>query len=102
MASSDPGTRAATTVAASNGQAADGSASRNAYPDWAAAIVPAYTSNVRTTDTFGRSEMYEIITADPYETVLAWYKAHVKTTCHDLAQEVRSSRVRNTDDDRLP
>jgi hypothetical protein len=83
--SSDQGNRAATTVASSPGQPASGSASGNAYPDWAAAVAPAYTSNVTsaagTSDQFYQT--YQIDTADPYETVLAWYKAHVKTAWPD-------------------
>lgn len=55
------------------------------YPAWAAAIAPAYTSHVtskggRSDDTY---ETYQIYTADPYETVLAWYKAHTQTTWPD-------------------
>ena len=60
-------------------------ASADGYPDWAAAVVPAYTSHVknkgRTTDQF--YDVYQINTTDPYETVLAWYKAHVQTKWPD-------------------
>ena len=83
--SSDHGSGAAANVAPSTVQPASGSASGNAYPDWAAAAAPAYTSNVTsaagTKDQF--YEVYQIDTADSYETVLAWYKAHVNTTWPD-------------------
>jgi hypothetical protein len=75
----------ATTAASATSQPADGSAPENVYPDWAAAVAPAYTSKVtgegRTTDQF--YDVYQINTADPYETVLAWYKARVQTKWPD-------------------
>lgn len=72
---------AAQTVASSAGRPADGSATSNDYPDGAAAVVPAYTSNVQSKGrtTLAPYDTYEIITADSYETVLAWYKVHVPT-----------------------
>jgi hypothetical protein len=96
-ASSDQGNGAAATVTSSTGQPADGSSLPNVYPDWAAAIVPAYTSNVtgkgRTTDEF--YDTYGIVTTDPYDTVLAWYKAHVKTTWPDRNPAMTAGKVGN-------
>jgi hypothetical protein len=95
--SSDQGNGAATTVASSTGQPADGSASDNVYPDWATAVAPAYTSKVtskgRTTDQF--YDVYQIDTADPYETVVAWYKAHVQTTWPDRRPNQTVGKVGN-------
>jgi hypothetical protein len=69
----------------------------NDYPDWAAAVVPDYTSNVkskgRTTDQYYDS--YEIITADPYEKVLAWYQAHVQTKWPTHNPRMTSGHVGN-------
>ena len=78
---SEQGNGAAATVAASTSPAG-GAALINDYPAWAAAVVPAYTSNV-TSASATTADIYQIDTADPYETVLAWYKARVKTKWPD-------------------
>jgi hypothetical protein len=48
------------------------------YPTWAAAVAPAYTSHVLNAGGVGE-RLYQMDTKDDYDTVLAWYKARVKT-----------------------
>ena len=84
-------------VASSTAQPAGGSATSNDYPDWAAAVVPAYTSNVQSKGrtTVQPYDTYEIITADSYETVLAWYQAHVQTKWPTRNPNMTSGHVGN-------
>jgi hypothetical protein len=92
--SSDQGNGAATTVSSSVGQPAGGSHPVIGYPAWAAAIVPPYPSNVKSASAT-TEQIYQIDTADPYETVLAWYKAHVRTTWPDRHPHQTVGRVGN-------
>jgi len=50
------------------------------YPDWAAAVVPAYPHARPWSSSIAarvQSKMYGLATTDPMPTVVAWYKARV-------------------------
>jgi len=55
-------------------RAADGAAP--SYPDWAAAVVPAYPHCLPTSRAIGPT-LYGIVTTDRIATVVAWYKSRV-------------------------
>jgi len=53
------------------------------YPDWAAAVVPAYPHARPWSSPIAarvQSKMYGLATTDPMPTVVAWYKARVHGT----------------------
>ena len=54
---------------------ADGKAAPS-YPDWAAAVVPAYPHTVPPSGPIA-PKLYGIATTDPLPTVVAWYKSRV-------------------------
>ena len=56
---------------------ANGAAS--SYPDWAAAVVPAYPHALPSSGLI-TPKMYGIATTDPLATVVAWYKSRVHST----------------------
>ena len=61
------------------GQAATAHAADSAapsYPDWAAAVVPAYPHALPSSGPV-TPKMYGIATTDPMPTVVAWYKSRV-------------------------
>jgi len=66
-------------VQAVTARAADSAAP--SYPDWAAAVVPAYPHARPWSSPIAarvQSKMYGLATTDPMPTVVAWYKARVK------------------------
>jgi hypothetical protein len=91
--SADQGNGAATATAASQALPLGGSHPITDYPAWAAAVPP-YASNV-TSASPSTDEIYQIHTADSYETVLAWYKAHVKTTWPDRHPDQTAAKIGN-------
>ena len=63
------------------GRAATARAAESAapsYPDWAAAVVPAYPNCLLGLSGPVIPTMYGIATTDNFSTVVAWYKARVK------------------------
>ena len=71
------------TAAASSAAASPSSSSGDAEPGWAAAAGPSYTSHVLHAGNAVPDHVYQIDTADDYETVAAWYKSHLKAAWSD-------------------
>jgi len=60
-----------------------GDSAAPSYPDWAAAVVPAYPHARPWSSPIAarvQSKMYGLATTDPMPTVVAWYKARVHGT----------------------
>lgn len=72
-------------AAASSAAASPASSSSDAEPAWAAAAGPSYTSNVLHAGNAIPDHVYQIDTADDYETVSAWYKSHLKAAWSDAS-----------------
>ncbi len=66
------------TASGSSAPSSDGHSKIEPYPAWAAAVAPNYTGRVLSAGGLS-GRLYQIDSADDYETVLAWYKSHVKT-----------------------
>lgn len=73
------------------------SSSGDAAPAWATAAGPSYPNNVLHAGMAVPDHLYQIDTADDYETVAAWYRSHLNATWSDAGDNKIVATVGNVE-----